>query len=112
VGFLVSWIGIRFFAEIKDGIVNLLEIYTLNIEPAINEIFNKAEKLIVKLDPMMVQTIQNAAASLSQSVGPLISTIFSKVIEFISSSIFFIPGLFLSIIFAVISYLFFTMGLL
>jgi len=108
-GFFLSWIGVRFLIAVKAGIISLPEIYTLNIEPAIYEIFDNAEKIIAKLDPMMVQTIQDMATSLSQSAGSLISSISSKVIGFISSSVSFVPKLFLSIIFAVISSLFFAM---
>jgi len=44
-GFFVSWIGIRFLTELKDGIIKLPEIYMMNIEPAINKIFDNAEKI-------------------------------------------------------------------
>ena len=108
-GFFLSWSGIRFLTELKDGIIKLPEIYSMNIKPAINEIFDNAKKVTAKLDPMMVQAIQNMAASLSQSVGSLISTFSSKVIGSISSLVSFVPGLFLSIILAVISSLFFAM---
>jgi sporulation integral membrane protein YtvI len=108
-GFITTWIGVKFLVEIKDGIIKLPEIYSVNIEPAINDIFDNAEKVIAKLDPMMVQAIRNIAASLSQSMGAIISNISSKVIQFISSLVSFVPNLFLSIIFAVISSLFFAM---
>ncbi|MEN3004774.1 hypothetical protein [Dehalobacterium formicoaceticum] len=68
-GFFVSWIGLRFLAELKDGIIKLPEIYAMDIEPAINEIFDNAERITAQLDPMMVQAIQNMADSLSQSVS-------------------------------------------
>ncbi len=94
---------------IKDDIIKLPEIYTLNIEPAINEIFVNAEKMIAKLDPVMVQTIQNFASSLSQSAGTVVSNISSTVIGFMSSSVSSLPGLLMGIVFAVISSLFFAM---
>ena len=108
-GFFVSWIGLRFLAELKDGIIKLPEIYAMDIEPAINEIFDNAERITAQLDPMMVQAIQNMADSLSQSVGSFISSISSKTIGLIASAASFVPVLFLSIIFAVISSLFFAM---
>ena len=108
-GFFVSWIGLRFLAELKDGIIKLPEIYAMDIEPAINEIFDHAGRITAQLDPMMVQAIQNMADSLSQSVGSFISSISSKTIGLIASAASFVPVLFLSIIFAVISSLFFAM---
>jgi len=108
-GFFLSWIGIRLLTELKDGIIKLPEIYSVNIEPAIHKIFENAEEITAKLDPMMVQAIQDMATSLSQSVGSVVSKIPSTVIEFISSSVSSLPSLFLGIIFAVISSLFFAM---
>jgi len=110
-GFFLSWIGIRLLTELKDGIIKLPEIYSVNIEPAIHKIFENAEEITAKLDPMMVQAIQDMATSLSQSVGSVVSKISSTVIEFISSSVSSLPSLFLGIIFAVISSLFFCYGL-
>ncbi len=61
-GFFVSWIGVGVISEIKDGIIKLPEIYSMNVEPVINQIFNNAGKMIAKLDPMLVQAIQDMAA--------------------------------------------------
>ncbi len=108
-GFFVSWIGVGVISEIKDGIIKLPEIYSMNVEPVINQIFNNAGKMIAKLDPMLVQAIQNMAASLSQSAGSVVSNISSTVIGFMSSSASSLPGLLLGIIFAIISSLFFAM---
>lgn len=109
VSALVSWIGMRFVVLIKNSIVRLPEIYALQIEPAIRDIFENVEKASAKLDPMMVQVIQDITASVSQSTGSVITKISSTVINFLSSSVSFLPGLFLGIIFAVISSLFFAM---
>jgi len=108
-GVFFSWIGVGLLIALKDGISKLPGIYALNIEPAIYEIFEKAEIIIAKLDPLMVQAIQNMVTSLSQSVGSVISNISSEAIHFISSAVSFVPGLLLSIIFSFISSLFFAM---
>jgi sporulation integral membrane protein YtvI len=108
-GFFISWLGVRVVIELKDGIIKLPEIYSMNIEPAINQIFDNTAKMIAKLDPMLVQAIQNIAASLSQSAGTVVSNISSTVIGFMSSSASSLPGLLLGIIFTVISSLFFAM---
>ena len=46
VSALVSWIGMRFVVLIKNSIVRLPEIYALQIEPAIRDIFENVEKEI------------------------------------------------------------------
>lgn len=108
VSSLLSWAVMRFVVLIKNSIVRLPETYALQIEPAIRDIFENIEKASAKLDPMMVQVIQDIAASISQSTGSVITEVSSTIIEFISSSVSFLPGLFLGIIFAVISSLFFA----
>jgi len=108
-GFFVSWIGVRFLTELKNGIIELPKTYSMNIEPAIQEMTENLGKIIARLDPMMVQAIQDMTASLSQSAGSVVSKISSTVIEFMSSSVSALPGLFLGIVFAVISSLFFAM---
>ena len=108
IGLFVSLVGARFFVLIKSIIARLPEIYTVQIEPSINNIFDSVEKASSSLDPMMVQVIQDMAVSISQSSGLVLSKISSTVIEFVSSSVSFLPGLFLGIIFSVISSLFFA----
>jgi sporulation integral membrane protein YtvI len=108
VGIFVSWIGVRLLNELKDIIIQLPEIYSGEIEPIIQEIFENAGKLTVERDPMLGQAIQDIEASLSQSVGSVVSKISSTVIEFISSLVSELPGLLLGIIFAIISSLFFV----
>jgi len=108
-GVFLSWIGVRLLTALKDGIVQLPEMYSTNIEPAINKLFENVEEIITRLDPSMVQAIEDMTASLSQSVGSVISNLSSEAIGFISSAVSFVPGLLLSIIFTVISSLFFSM---
>ena len=108
VSSFISWIGIRCIVLVKNSIVRLPETYALQIEPAIRSIFENIENASAKLDPTMVQVIQDISTSISQSTGSVISKVSSTVIEFISSYVSFLPGLFLGIIFAVISTLFFA----
>jgi len=108
IGLFVSLVGVRFLVLIKSIIVRLPEIYALQIEPSFSNIFDSVEKASSKLDPMMVQVIQDMAASISQSSGLVFSKVSSTVIEFISTSVSFLPGLFLGIIFSVISSLYFS----
>ena len=108
-GFVLSWVGFKVLNAVKDTIIRLPEIYSLHIEPAINKIFENTEKIITRHDPEMVQTIENISASLSQSIGSVVSNISSSVIGFLSSSVSSVPGLFMAVIFAVISSLFFAM---
>jgi len=107
-GLAMSWIGIRVFAVLKEEVVKLPEMYTDVIEPGIYQLFDSIEETVARFDPLLVQVINDVAASLSQSVGSIVSSISSTAIKFISSTVSFIPGLFLQVILAVISTLFFA----
>ncbi|HWR23413.1 MAG TPA: sporulation integral membrane protein YtvI [Feifaniaceae bacterium] len=107
-GFFLSWIGLKAFNALKDGIIRLPEIYIAYIEPAIHDIFDYTEEATARLDPAMIQTIGNIASVLSQSVESVISNISSTVIRFLSSSAASVPGLFMGVIVAIISSLFFA----
>jgi len=107
-GFLLSWIGLRAFHTLKDGIVRLPEIYTENIEPAIRDLLDNTQEIMATLDPALLQTIGNITSSLSQSMESVVSNISSAVIRFLSSSVASVPGLFMGVMFAIISSLFFA----
>lgn len=104
----ISWIGVHCLAEIKDSIVKLSGTYVLHIEPMIRDIFESVEKVSAKLDPMMVHVIRNIIVYLSQSANSAVSNIYSMAIQVVSSLASSLPDLFLGIIFAIISSLFFA----
>ncbi len=108
-GSLLFWIGIRVFTLLKEGIVRLPEIYSTTVEPSIFHLFESVKEIIARLDPSMVQAVESMATSLSQSLGTIVSDISSRVIVVISSIVSYMPGLFLAIIFSIISSLFISM---
>lgn len=108
-GMVISWIGIRAFAGIKEGVTRLPEVYNDIIEPVIQQLFDNIEENVAKFDPLLVQVINEIAASLSKSMGSIVSSFSSTAIRFVSSTVSFIPSLFLQIVLAVISTLFFAM---
>lgn len=109
IGFLFTWLGLKLIVAIREGFVKLPRMYAENIEPAINTIFDNIEELIARLDPVMVKAIEDMSASLSQSVGTVVSEISARVIGFASSALTSLPNLLISIIFAIISTMYFAM---
>lgn len=111
VGFLLILIGIKSVSIIRDGFASLPDMYTLYIEPLINNLFDKLEALTARLDPNMTQVIQNMTASFSESAGTVVSGISSQVINFLTSTVISLPGFLLSLLLSVISSIFFAMDL-
>ncbi|NMA25850.1 MAG: sporulation integral membrane protein YtvI [Clostridiales bacterium] len=111
VGFLLILIGIKCVSILRDGFAGLPDIYTLYIEPLINNLFDKLETLTARLDPNMAHMVQNMTASFSESVGSVVSGISSQVITFLTSTVISLPGFLLSLLLSVISSIFFAMDL-
>lgn len=108
LGFVFSWLGIRLLAVIKGFLLELPQVYSSIIEPALNTLFIRMEELAAGLEPSAAQTVKELAASLSGSAGSIISDISSAAIQGISSAASSVPSLFIAIIFTVISTLFFA----
>ena len=108
LGFILSWLGIRFFTVLKELLLELPQIYSSTIEPALNTLFINMEKLAEGLEPSTAQIIKDLAESLSGSAGSIVSDISSAAIQGISSVVSSVPSLFITIAFAMISTLFFA----
>ncbi len=109
VGFLIFLLITKLFIASKDAIIKLPEIYALNVEPVIYKIFNDIEGIVSGMDPLLVQTIKDTAISFSNSIATVLSQLSTAIIRFVSSTVSFMPGLFLSIILSIISSFFFAM---
>ena len=109
VGVLITLLGIKLFAAIKDLFYQLPYIYNSSIEPAIVEMFTSIEEFFAKLDPNMVQELQDLAKNFTQSIDSLISNLSSGAISMISGLASSIPAFLLSVIFAIIATFFIAM---
>ncbi len=111
VGFLLILIGIRTVNILIDGFSRLPDIYTQYIAPLFNNLFENIEELTAKLDPSMVNIIQNATDSFIESAGTIVSRISSQVINSLTSTVISLPGVMLSLLLSIISSIFFAMDL-
>jgi sporulation integral membrane protein YtvI len=105
-GLLFSYLGVRVFTELKDMVVKLPQMYSTDIEPIIIRLFDDTQEIIAGFDPLLVESLENMAVSLTQSMNSAISGVSSTVIGAITSAVSFVPGLILSIIITIISSVF------
>lgn len=108
VGVLITFAGFKLTLAIKDIFIELPNIYSTSIEPAIFEWFKNIEEIIEKLDPEMVKAIQDMAGSILSSLGSIVSNISSGVIGIVSSTVSYVPTFFITVIFSIISSFFFA----
>ncbi|MGL5314010.1 MAG: sporulation integral membrane protein YtvI [Peptostreptococcaceae bacterium] len=108
VGVLITFVGFKLTLAIKDIFIELPNIYSTSIEPAIFDWFKSIEEVIEKLDPEMVKAIQDMAGSILSSLGSIVSNISSGVIGIVSSTVSYVPTFFITVIFSIISSFFFA----
>ncbi|PKM94568.1 MAG: sporulation integral membrane protein YtvI [Firmicutes bacterium HGW-Firmicutes-1] len=106
VGILLSLIGIKLFATVKELFLLLPVLYEYEIMPSIMQIVSSIEVYIAKLDASQILTVKEMSLNLVQSLGEKISGLSMQVIGGISSIASLLPGMLIRILFTVISTLF------
>lgn len=109
VGALFTLIIIKIFIALKEVFIRLPSIYRVNIEPLIYQLTNNVEDLLVKLDPTLIQAINEMMSSFTESLSSIISSVSSGVVSFVSSAVSLVPNFFIVVIFSIISSFFFAM---
>jgi sporulation integral membrane protein YtvI len=102
---LLTLLGAKIVLVLKDGFARLPDIYDHQIQPLLSDLFMRLQDLTARLDPNMVQLIENMTSSITDSAGSLVTGI-SKTV---SSTIISLPGVLLATLLSVISTVFFAM---
>ncbi|WP_411169649.1 sporulation integral membrane protein YtvI [Clostridium sp. MB05] len=109
VGALFALLVVKLFVALKSVFISLPNIYLTNIEPAVYDLLDGIEVLIAKLDPALVQGINDITSSLVESLGSIITNISSGVVKFVSSTVSSVPTFFIIVILSIISSFFCAM---
>jgi sporulation integral membrane protein YtvI len=109
VGVLLTLLVGKIITVLTQGFSALPTVYLLYIEPLIKRLLDGLQNLTAKLDPSMVNMIDNMKSSLSDSAGSLVTGLSAQVIKYLSSTIVTLPGLLLGSLLSVISSVFFAM---
>ncbi|HPT83600.1 MAG TPA: sporulation integral membrane protein YtvI [Limnochordia bacterium] len=111
LGVLLFWLGMSIFAGVKDWVERLPAVYTRDIEPVIMDLFEAVERLMVRFDLTLAQFLEDFHVTLSQSLGKVVSEVSSLAIATVTAAVSAVPKLFIGVILAVISSVFFAMDL-
>lgn len=103
VGILIFMLVAKISISVKDLFIKLPSFYEFNIEPLIYQLFRNFEDLMARIDPSLIQGVQELTTSLSQSLASIITTLSKNVISIISSMVTSVPVLFVVIGFSIIS---------
>ena len=109
IGLLLFLLGVAVFAWVKDIVVRLPAIYYNDIEPVIGQVFQYIEDLMARFDLTLVQFFEEFRVSFSQSIGKIVSDISAIAIATVTSTVSWVPKLFLGIVLSIISSVFFAL---
>lgn len=109
VGVLLFLLGTKLFISIRIFIQKLPYIYSADIQPAMLVIINNVEEFILKLDPTLVQGIQEISSSLIDTITSFATYLSSGVVSVVSGFARSVPTFFVGFIFFIISSFFLSM---
>ncbi|MGB5823160.1 MAG: sporulation integral membrane protein YtvI [Proteocatella sp.] len=109
IGVFIGLILVKMFVSTKEIFITLPDIYKNTIEPGIYQAFNFLVQWTSRLDPAIVQGLNDIITSFSQSLGNLISSISSGVVSLITNMLSSVPAFFVKIVFSIISSFYFAM---
>lgn len=109
IGVLIGLISVKLFVSTKEVFTGLPVIYKNSIEPAIYEFFNFLVQWAQRLDPAIVQGLNDIMISFSQSLGNIISSVSSGAVSLITNMLSSVPAFFVKIVFSIISSFYFAM---
>lgn len=103
IGILCVLIGVRVFVFIKELFSYLPHLYAVEIEPFLMQLFDPLEGYISKMDMSLLPAMDEFSNNVVKSLGEVISNFSMRMIGMISNYASSLPGLFIRILFTVIS---------
>ncbi len=103
IGLLISLIGIKLVSFAMIFFRDLPKIYTSTFDPIIRSALTSLDDLFLKIDPEVLDIIQESVVKLFQSLGNLISNISVKAVSSLSGYATALPGLLIKTLLSIIS---------
>lgn len=103
VGILVALVGTQIVLSVAGYLSELPEIYTSQIEPSLSAFFNEIERAVYRMDPALVENLNEVFSQLVQSLGELITNLSMKAVGDVSGFAAALPGFFIEILLMIIS---------
>ncbi|WP_324825401.1 sporulation integral membrane protein YtvI [Sinanaerobacter sp. ZZT-01] len=109
VGLLIFLFGLQVFFSIQKFTYQIPDIYNEKMEPALISGYKSLEIWAANWDPKIMNAISEVAKDLLTQLGSLVSSLSTKMLAMISGIAVWVPGMFVSLIFTIISSFFIAM---
>ncbi|HJA93330.1 MAG TPA: sporulation integral membrane protein YtvI [Candidatus Eisenbergiella merdipullorum] len=107
-GSLITFLGFRAFASIRQLIGALPSLYSTMLLPLLMDLFSQLEVALSALDPSAVAVLEDISRDVTGSLGSAVSSISMSAISAISSLAASVPGIFLNLVITIIVTFFMT----
>lgn len=103
IGILIALLGIKLVTYITTFTAALPNIYTTEMEPALNAFFNWIEEAVYGMDPALVSALNDMFTQFIQSMGELVTSLSVTAVSTLSGYATSLPGLFVKLLLMIIS---------
>lgn len=102
-GILIALLSIKLVTSATQVITTLPLLYSSQIEPALSALFGSIEQSLVRMDPALVETLNNLFTQFIKSMGDLVTSLSVKAVGSLSGYASSLPGLFVKFVLMIIS---------
>lgn len=103
IGFLLSLVGLKALTEVGVLFANLPAIYAKHVAPILTNLFNSAEQSVLRMDPALVESLEELGMQLVQSLSQMVSSFSMGAVGTLSGFASSLPGLFIKLLLMIIS---------
>jgi sporulation integral membrane protein YtvI len=103
VGVLLVLLGIRAIGAGLELFGRLPQLYDSWMAPMLTDLFSGLEQLLERMDPELVESLEDLMVQFTQSVGQLVSDLSVRVVTVVSGWASSLPGLFIKLLLMIIS---------
>ena len=108
IGTVIILLSVQIGSALKDFLLKLPQAFYQDIIPGFNRLFENINEWISKLDPDLLDPVQNAYDSLLAELGTFLATFSSKALSTVTSYATSLPNTLLNVLITVIATYFIT----
>lgn len=109
IGLLISILIIKSFSAIGDLISTLPSLYSAHINPLIENIYDSLESSFIRLDPQLMNALDNLLQESAASLGEIVSGLSVTIASAVSGVASSLPGTLIRLLLMIISTFFISM---
>ncbi|MEG0376884.1 MAG: sporulation integral membrane protein YtvI [Eubacterium sp.] len=103
VGILIALVGVKIFSSVVEFFFSLPKFYSYQIEPSLSSFFNWIEAAVYRMDPTLMQSLNELFTQFIKALGELVSGLSMKIVGAVSGYASSLPGLFIKLLLMVIA---------